>query len=402
MSHHFPRTSQVIARAVPVVLCVCLGSFAAVPVRAQGRLPVAKPEPGASTASGEETSEIAAGWALLAQGQSQQAAARAARVLARLPHSGAALILAIEADIAHSGSRAALDRYEHWLGPRALEEPAVVRRVARAVLLEALKGTERMAKAEAWRGLADDGENLQAPFGPIRASDGGSTPEARAMAAVGDDAAVRALAANVPGDLANRVRTLEALGASGSSVAVASIVPLLEDSRFQVRVAAVDALGRIGGPDAVSALKPMLSDHLISVKGKTAGALYRLGDSSGLQLLNEMAADDMAQVRLLAAEGLAASPDGAWTALVTSLTRNESPEIRARAAVLIAPHDPGLARDVLGALSEDSNPAVRELASGLYADVVGSLDLTALRRLLREPVALTRVRAAVRVLAVVR
>jgi hypothetical protein len=399
MSHHFrPAVQLVIGSALLISLAYAPGTR----VAAQARRAASPAGPRTSSAvNADEVGELAAGWALLSQGQRDQAAAKAARVLERFPRSGAALALAVEADIAHSGSRTGLDRYERWLGQRTIEEPAVVRRLARAVLHEALQGTERTARAEAWRSLTDDGESVPAPFDSRRGA-GGSMADVRTMAALGDEDAVRTLAANVPSDLADRVRVLEALGASGSALAVDSIVPLLQDSRFQVRAAAIDALGTIGGTAAMAALKTALSDHLLGVRGKAAGALYRLDDSSGLQLLNEMAADDMAQVRLLAAEGLAASPDGAWTALVASLTRNESPEIRARAAVLIAPHDPGLARSVLDALAQDLNPAVRELASTQYGDIVGSLDLTALRRLLHESAATTRVRAAARVLAMLR
>ncbi len=308
-------------------------------------------------------------------------------------------MLAVEADIARSGGLAALDRYERWLGARTFEEPAVLRRVARAFLFDALGQTQSPpARAEAWKSLVDDGESLPPLFG--------SSPgpaDLRAAAAAGSEPAVRQLLQSLPTDAAGRVRALDAVGASGVKVAAEPILPLLQDPRSEVRAAAADALGKVGGREAVPALKPLLADPSLFVKAKAASALLRMGDSEGLPVLDAMAADDNPTIRLSAAVGLAGgSPDARWMSLVRELAGNPSPEIRVVAAGLLAPHDPEFARNVLDGLANDANPAIRELASMTYGDVVTTFDLSTLRRLLRQPLPLTTVRAAARILIVLR
>ena len=106
-------------------------------------------------------------------------------------------------------------------------------------------------------------------------------------------------------------------------------------------------------------------------------------------------------MKLLAAEGMAVRPDAAWLALVKELAASPNPQISVGAARLLGPHDPELARAVLEPLMASENGAIRELASQALGEAITS-DLTLLRRLLRSPARLTRIRAAVRVLALTR
>lgn len=384
-------------------LCVALLLAAASVAMAQ------QPPPAATTGtrppaalSVEEATELASGWTLLAQGQAAQASAKASRTLERFPRSGAALFLAVEADILRTGARSGLDRYERWLGARTFEEPAVLQRIGRAVLFEELaRQQDPRARTEAWRGLTDDGVPVEAPFGangPSRRDMAGM----RAQASLGDERAVRVLTAELPFDSVDRVRTIEALGASGSRLAVDPLVQLLQDARQEVRGAAVDALGRTGELDTASKIRPLLSDRSLFVRARAAGALCRLGDYSGLPVLEALASEETPSIRLLAAEMMASRPDATWSALVRDLTGSEDPEIRAGAARLVAEQDPGLARSVLDALLNDANPAVRGLAALNYGDIVASCDLPTLRRLLRLASPLTRVRAAARILSLLR
>src|SRR5512145_2945513 len=84
----------------------------------------------------DEATALANGWTVLTQGNHAEAAQLAAQVLARNPRSIPALSLAIEADIARAGAATALAAYESWLGTRTLEEPGILRRIARATLQE--------------------------------------------------------------------------------------------------------------------------------------------------------------------------------------------------------------------------------------------------------------------------
>jgi len=348
-----------------------------------------------------EATELTNGWALLAEGLFERAAAKAAHVLAAYPRSGAALQLALEAQLARNGAPAALDQYERWLGARTIEEPAALRRVASAMLREAttLKN-DPAARIEALRALADDGD-AQAAGELAQVASKGRGAGARAVVSTGDERAVDTLLVELNTGLGNPTRTIDALGASGSKRAIAPLVQRLKDPRQEVRGAVVDALGKLGDAETAVLVTPLLSDTSLHVRVKAAGALLRLGDYSGLPILQELMASPSPAMRLDAAEALASRPDSAWLGLVTELAGDPDPEIRAAAGRLMAPHDPEMARGVLGSLTSDESPAIRELASRGLAEVLSD-DLPTLRRLMRDSHSLARVRAAARVLVLTR
>lgn len=372
--------------------------FAQAPQRSSAERQAPARRPG--TISVEDATELTNGWALLTEGRADQALTRAERVLATQPRSVAALVLAVEAEIARAGALAGLAQYERWLGPRTIEEPGVVRRIARAVLVEegAQRGDEG-ARVEALRALANDGD-AQAARDVADLTARGEIPT-RARAALGDERAVRALIAELNQGGPGQVRTIDALAASGSPLAIPPLLDRLQDPRQEIRAAALDALGRLGDVDLAPRLTPLLSDSNARVRVTAAGALFRLGDFSGIQTLQGMMADPSPRVRLLAAEALASRPDSSWVAQVRELATAEEPEVRAAAARLLGPHDPEFARAVLNALAADANPAIRELAT-LGLGEVATSDLTALRGLLRSGSPLTRAKAGAQVLAVTR
>ena len=367
--------------------------------RQQPRRQAAARLPGA--VSVEEATELTNGWALLAEGQAAQAAERAAHALAAHPRSGAALTLAIEAAVASGGAVSALDQYDRWLGQRTVEEPALLRRIADAMLRESVaQRQDPTARLDALRSLADDGDTASAR--ELAKSGTRSTgAEARALASQGDEAAVNALIGELNKG-GNQVAILNALGASGSKLAVAPVIERLKDSRMEVRGAAVEALGRFGDRDVVAYVKPMLGDKAPHVQIKAAEALLRLDDDSGLPMLQAMLLDASSETRLVAAQAMSSRPDASWLASVHQLTEAEEPEVRAAAAGLLAPHEPEAARLVLESLASDQNPAVRELAGHELGEFVVSKDFPTLRRLMRNDYRLTRVRAAAQVLALTR
>jgi len=349
----------------------------------------------------EEATLITNGWALLAQGLYLQAATKAAQVLAAYPRSGAALLLAIEAELARGGAAAGLGQYERWLRQRTLEEPLVLRRVAHAVLREeAAQQQDQAARVEALSGLADEGESGAArELAAVASRSGGAAT--RTLASLGDERAVRTLVAELGRGSGDPVSTLDALGASGSPLAIAPAVERLKDPRQEVRGAAAEGLGKLGDTRLVAALTPMLSDRSAYVRVKAAGALLRLGDDTGMALLQDMIADPSPTIRIAAAGAMASRPDASWIALVRELTAALEPEVRAAAGRLIAPYDPELSRTVLESLSTNENPAIRELASRTLGEVVTN-DLTMLRSLMRSSDRLTRVRGAARLMALTR
>jgi hypothetical protein len=381
-------------------LALALVSMVA-PAAAQGRK--AQPEPpllAPGIISVQEATELTNGWAQLTEGHAAQALARAQQILARDPRNVAALVLAVEAEILRGGALAGLTEYERWLGQRTIEEAGVIRRAARAALAEsAAQRADVRARVEALRALAEDGDGEAARL--LSAATSGNRVPADARAALGDEHAVQALLADLKNGGPAQVRTVEALGASGSALAGPALVECLKDPRQEVRAAALEALGNLGDADRVPQIAPLLRDSNARVRTMAAGALLRLGDPTGVPVLQQMMADPSVSARLLAAQALASQPDSSWVAQVRELATAEEPEVRAEAARLLGPHDPEFARSVLNALSADDNPAVREMASINMGEVVTS-DLSMLRSMLRSTVPLARARAAARVLVITR
>ena len=364
-------------------------------------LSVAQPQPRASQpANADEATLVAQGWAMLAKRDAAGAAEKAAEALKVAPRGVAALALAIEASIRTGGSAASLEQYERWLGTRKLEEPAAVRRIARAVLEEAAVSPDHTTSFEARRLLAADGDRAARADLLARVKEGGGA-DLRALAALGDPEAAKALIEDLdaPG---SPVRTIQALGESRQAGAVVALEAKLKDPRSEVRGAIAEALGLIGSGEAHRLLKSLVSDPNMHVRVKAAAALRRFNDPTGEPVFKELlaAAGTSARSRLVAAEAMAGRPDDDWRALVTGLLEAEEPDIRLTAAQLIAPHDPAAAQRTLQALREHSNPSVREEA-GRQAAALGH-DLTALRALFRSADSLTRVAAAGRILALTR
>jgi HEAT repeat protein len=356
-----------------------------------------RPGPRPITAvSVDEAVVLTNGWARLAEGQFAIAAQVAHTFLARHPRSVAALSLAVDATIASSGSVAALDQYETWLGSRPVDEPLVVRRIAHAMLWEdASQRQDVLARIEALRALAGDGDAAAAAE-LARAVSTTDAAQSRAAATGGDRRAVPSLIdeLNSPG---SPVTTINALGAAGSPQAIRPLQGLLKDDRMEVRAAAVEALGRIGSREALDQVKPLLSDHNVFVRTKAAEALIRLDDDSGVPMLQQMLLDPSAEIRLAAAEALSGRADAAWQSIVYQLIQDDDPVVRAGAAHLLATRDPDTARATLESLANDENAAVRELAALNLGDVATN-DLPGLRRMMRAEARQTRVKAAAGVL----
>jgi HEAT repeat protein len=352
----------------------------------------------------EEAMLLTNGWARMAEGKPADAAAAAGQALAKWPRSVAALSLAVEAAMARVGAGAGLDQYEQWLNGRTVEEPGILRRIARMSLRQAAtSGTDLAVKVAALRALSEDGDaDAAAELSRISArSPGRDSLATRTMASTGDEAAVRKVLADLKTGSTNEVEALDALGASRSPLAVQSLVARLSDQRQEIRGAAVLALGQIGDPALVSYVKPLVSDRSLFVRARAAQSLLRLGDDSAWPMLQEMSLDESASTRLLAAESMASRPDASWLGLVHQLTQDDNPEIRANAARLLAPHEPDVARAVLESLAVDENSAIRELAAVSQSEAIPN-DLLSLRRLLRSDAPMTRVRAAAQILAVTR
>ena len=364
-------------------------------------LPVSTP-----AQSRSESSELAEGWALLATGPAAEVSRFAEALVLRFPRSVSVYALALEAELQRAGAGAGLDHYERWLAGRTLEEPGVVRRLALAVLREAVaQSRANPAGLEALKALSEDGDTagtaaLAAGVG------GGSAPEARMLAAQGDERGVDALLgtfSSTPG-FSPSLETVKALGASRRPNAFPALMTLAQSADPVIRQAAIAALGAFGDSRALPLLRQALKDPSGMAQGQAAAALYRLGDNSGLGLIEALATSEAPAGRIAAAHYLSSRPDGRWFGLLDDLSAPGRPaEVRLAAAKLLTPHRPADAAAILRSIGESSTVdlAVREEAWRSEPAALGS-DLRALRALLRHPDALARVAAAEGVLRVTR
>jgi HEAT repeat protein len=355
----------------------------------------------AQSAGAQEAAQLAQGWALLAKGDAAAAALAASQELLRNPYSAAALTLAVDADLARGGPAAALTTYERWLGSRRVDEAYALRRIARALLFDAAaKQTNARARLDALTALAEDGDAAAAAALEL-ASASNAFGETRALASMGNEAAVKRLLAQLETMPGSKALIIDALGESGSTLAVPPLKALLSDSNDVNRAAAAAALGRLGATEAIPLLKALLNEKFVAVRLKAAGALFRLNDPSGQSLLAEFSNSEHAAIRAAAASELASQPDAAWQGLVRTLATDPDPTVRLEAARLIAPYDQPLAKSVLDALMRDDNIGLREAASGVLVERVAN-DFATLRTLLRSGDIAVRVKASARILELTR
>ena len=360
-----------------------------------------------------EAAAIAQYWVLIAEGKFDEAAKTVGGLASRYPRNVAVLNLLVETEIARGGALTALTSYESWLGTRQVEEPGVLRRIARSVLYEwARQETDTNARNEALVVLARDGD-ADAAAAITRMRQAKTESGLRMATLLGDPDAVDTVSERIRLGSGLRLRDLHLLANSRSPRAVPVLQEMLKDPNAENRASAADALGSIGGPEAETALVPMLSDPHGLVRNAVAAALFKNGNFSGAAILRDMAAHESCRsnaasdaptcssFRITAARLMASQPDEEWKALVRSLLNDPDPTIRLDAAMMIAPHDRAAARPVLDALSSDPNPAIREATQMAEADQSTS-SLPALRNLMRRGNTMVRISAAARILVLTR
>jgi len=348
-----------------------------------------------------EAAAIAQYWVLIAEGKFDEAAKTLGRLAARFPRNVAILNVIVETDIAGRGALTALTSYEAWIGSREMEEPGVLRRIARGVLYEwARQVGDTDARNEALAVLADDGDT-EAVAAITRLRQARTESGLRLAVRTGDPEAIDSVAERIRLGSGLRLRDLKLLGESRSPRAVPVLAEMLKDQSPENRAAAADALGDIGGAESETALLASLSDPHGLVRISVAAALFKKGNFSGVGTLREMAASEHASVRRTAAKYLASQPDEEWKTLLRGLLTDEDPTIRLDAAVMLAPYDKAAAQPVIDALRNDNNPAIREELQRVEADQPTS-SLPTLRGLMRRGAPLVRIRAAGRILALTR
>jgi HEAT repeat protein len=349
-----------------------------------------------------EATAFAEGWTALARGDVATASSVATQVLRDYPRNPSSVALAVEVAVAAQGWRGGLDAYEQWIAGRPVEHFYTLRRVARAVLYDALASSRNIRlRLEVADALALDADpDLSAWLAMLAAPTPGGQQDSRTLAAAGNPEAVAALAASLAQD-PRPVDSIAALGRSRNPVALTPLVQMLESPRIEVRAAAATALGDLGVPGATTQLRRLLDDQHLLPRMAAVGALLKLGDPAGMTQAYEWFRSDVGDVKLKAAEYTASQADTTWQTHVRQLLQDPDPMVRIGAARLIGKHDPGAAMWALQSLANDENLAIREEAQRVLPEAIGG-DFAELRRYLRAADADTRIRAALRIVELTR
>jgi HEAT repeat protein len=349
-----------------------------------------------------EANILMQGWSALSRGDLDQASERVAQLNQVTPGSVHAMMLNVEIDLARTGALAALKNYETWLGRRRLDNPAVVRRIARGVLFEVSRLTDSPARIDALDALAADGDPA-AQTALIDAAKTGSLADIRLLAARGHPGAINRLVEALKGPVGNKIALVETLVASSSPQAIAPLAAMLKDSRPEHRAAAAEGLGRLGARGHMNALMALLTNPASTMEEQiaAAGALLRMDNNMGLPQLEGWLRSEVPGVRMAAAQALAVRHDQTWLEIVRGLSQDSDSAVRLDAVKLLAPYDPALAVSNAQSLMSDENPSVRDEAVRVFASQLPA-DFVTLRSLLHSSEPTARAVAAARILELTR
>ena len=345
--------------------------------------------------AGPAAASLQEGWAAFASGRWAEAAAAAGRALAAEPDSHDAISLRVGA-LARTKASAALDAYEQWLTGSRAEDGFLLRPIAIGTAWELLSSRDSAVRAGALDLIRKyDAANFPRAVQSLPATD--EIAVSAVLAASGNAAAARRLQQQIdlPG-AQDKTAALALLVKSRGSQAAPTVRRFLQDPFAPNRAEAARLLGQLGDGSAQETLKQMLlNDPVPLVRFSAAVALSQMGDPAADPVVDQMAASPAPDVRLMAATALAARKDAGWRGAADGLLTSDDPLVRVRAAELVLRHDPGdeRAKSVLSAALGGDNPVVQEEAANSAAATAHG-DLAVLRRLLRSPTPLVRLRAA--------
>ena len=172
----------------------------------------------------------------------------------------------------------------------------------------------------------------------VRTADGEVRPDTAAPLAslvrLGDRAAATR-AAQLLGQITDRIPLIEALADAKVAEAGASLVALLQDEDPTVRSEAAIAIGLIGYSAGSQALRHTLDDRWGTVRAGAAVGLWRLGDHSVKPVLDTLVGVPSPEILLTASRAWAPDVDGAWVPEVQRLLNNPAWELRHPAVELL-------------------------------------------------------------------
>ncbi|GMV21368.1 MAG: hypothetical protein AMXMBFR57_13170 [Acidimicrobiia bacterium] len=369
---------------------------------AQAQTPPA-PQLPASALSVEESTLLTQGWAFLAQGDLVRAVEKASAAMAISPRSQAALALAIEVEIARGGHASALRFYDQWLRGRALEEPAVLRRIARALLQEiGAQPQNPSAQAEALALLTKDGDQKATDVLREIAA-GGGRPARLKLVELGDAESLFLLQAEVSGAQTPSAAAVRTLSSSRNPLIGPELVRLLAHVRPDLRADAAAGLAGLGDPSYARQIQPLLNDQTAYVRFAAGAALLRLGDRSGLPVVQAAAKSDSPEERLAAGAALVHWPGADWQAIVAPLAESDNALVRIEALKLLAENGANPGTSGLEVALLDSRPGVRDAAYSVWAVLAHTLDdISRAKRLLGAPDRSAQLSAAAAILKITR
>jgi HEAT repeat protein len=367
----------------------------------------AQPVQSARPPASEGTGALAKGWTALASGNAGEAERLSDSLLKTSPRHHDAIALKIAARLTGRtapGAVSALDAYESWIAAVQREDVFLLESIAKGMLDAHAKSNDQRVRTRALELLAATGD-AQA-VAQLNTMAAGSEPTSVAvddtLARLGDAAAVRRLADRVKnGGTRDVSEAIDALAEANVKSAVGVIASALDPAKaLPTKMAAARALGLLGDSTAIPRLKEALNDPDPPVRVLAAAALARLGDSAGAEIVQKLENSPVGDLRLLAVEVSASSnPSGPWVGVATGVLKDPDPLVRLRAAELLLRHaaDPGAARDTFREALADQNPAMRDAAGQRLQRLPTAAladSLPELRKLLRDPSALTQLEAA--------
>jgi HEAT repeat protein len=332
-----------------------------------------------------EAQTLSQGWAALAAGRASDAVAAANGLLKRRPGSHAALSLKIEALASGAQPGGALDVYEEWL-PRAarnVEDRGLLEAVAGGFLRSLARTSDPSIRSRALLALAATGDEAAVRALKERSTAGDQTAT-QALATTGDAGAVQSLQAVVKAgtgrDLSGAVEAL-----AGHGALTPDIVEALRTDRVPMnRAAAARALAAVGTPTARQQLDELARDSDPLVRTSVTLARAKNGDPSALADARTLLASEVPDLRLMAAEALIGVLPRDAVDAVRPLLANGDANYRFRAAALVGQTDPAAVAAVTAEGLSNENPLIRQEAAHLVAAALPD-NLAQLRQLLRNP-----------------
>jgi len=355
-----------------------------------GRASAQSPRPAGSAAQ-----SLQEGWTAFASGRWADAAHAAGRALATDPASHDAISLRIAA-LARTKALSALDAYEQWITTARAEDGFLLRDVSLATAWELLTNRDPAVRAAALDLVRRfDAANFGRAVQDLPATDDLSA--SAVLAASGNAVALRRLQEQLdtPG-ARDKTAILALLIRSRGAEAAPRVRRFLQDPFAPNRAEAARLLGEIRDAGAQDTLRQLMgTDPVPLVRFSAAVALSALDDPDAMPVVEQMSASPAADVRLMAARALAARGDAGWRTAADGLLGSEDPLVRVHAAELVLSREPNdeRAKGALAKAEASDNPVVQESAAAAAASTARG-DLPLLRRLLRSPAALIRLRAA--------